>query len=405
MTIEGHTSRSRRWCTPPPILRDPADGLDGDTILEELPGALGILLWQSVRDVMLWADTPPGARRILFADGSEGRRTALLATTELPREVAAPVRALRDLLTTRTRAGAGTVSVSCLEIATWAAREGRLHTAVAFAQAGALASPTFAEAALHTGIHAAAAGQRTRAETWLRRAVNVARREKDRAAYSSALVELGRVNESRGDRERAERFFRLAFRAGRRFAARSARMRAAHGLFRLALGRNDPVGATQFALAAQRVYDPEAKDGRMLLLDLARFWMDLGDVARARAALRRLAPSRALLSPPDRLASEALVARAFAVRGSRRNEIAAGAAAIAWGMMGEEGLADEVRLAAALDLAHGARTAGDGSAFARAKRAILTLAPQSAYPLLAAEIARLWPPDETRRIRSMERAS
>ncbi|HVH13940.1 MAG TPA: hypothetical protein VM759_12850, partial [Longimicrobium sp.] len=227
-----------------------------------------------------------------------------------------------------------------------------------------------------------------------------------RVAYSSALVELGRLNEARGDRERAERFFRLGFRAGRRFSARSARMRAAHGLFRLALGRNDPVGATQFALAAQRVYDPEAKDGRMLLLDLARFWMDLGDVARARAALRRLAPSRGLLPPPDQLTSEALVARAFAVRGSRRNEIAAGAAAAAWEMMGEEGtVADEVRLVAALDLAHGARAAGDWSAFTRAKRAILTLAPQSAYPLLAAEIARLWPPDETRRIRSMERAS
>lgn len=75
-------------------------------------------------------------------------------------------------------------------------------------------------------------------------------------------------------------------------------------------------------------------------------------------------------------------------------------------MMAEEGgLADEVRLAAALDLAHGARAAGDWSAFARARRAILTLAPQSAYHLLAAEIARLWPPDEARRIRSMERAS
>jgi hypothetical protein len=84
--------------------------------------------------------------------------------------------------------------------------------------------------------------------------------------------------------------------------------------------------------------------------------------------------------------------------------MATNSAAVAWGMMDDARIAEGVRFAAALDLAHGARIACDLVAFTRAKRAALTLAPQATYPAVAAEVAELWPVGE-KPTRKMERAS
>jgi hypothetical protein len=73
-------------------------------------------------------------------------------------------------------------------------------------------------------------------------------------------------------------------------------------------------------------------------------------------------------------------------------------------MMEDAGIAEGVRFAAALDLAHAARIACDLVAFTRAKRAVLTLAPQSTYPAVAAAVADLWPAGDPP-VQKMERAS
>ena len=377
----------RRWCVPPAIQRDPGEKLEGDHVLEESPCALGLLLWRTVRDVSLWAETPPGRRADLFRDGSA---FALLVGTDVPPEVSAAVDTLHGMLTLGSRADTELVSQCCLQVAAWARRAGLARTAVAFAQAGALVSPQYAEAAVHVGVYArAAGGQEARAATWLRRAVGLARRERDRIAYSVALVELGLFYEGTGDAARAERFYRLGFRTGRRYAARAARMRAAHGLFRLARKRGDNAGAAQFALSAQGVYDPDGAGAPDLLLDVARFWTEAGEPVRARAAIRRLLRSGALLSSEHQLAATAVGARVLAVTGSRgRSELLA---AGAWERIGNESIPQDVRFRAALDLAHAARLLGDFAAFTHAKRAVLLLAPQAAFPAAAAEVAGLWP--------------
>jgi hypothetical protein len=400
----GRRGAARQWCVPPAIMRGPGERVDGVGVLAESSGELGLLLWQTARDVALWGETPHNQRGNLFADGSGDARVAQLAATDLPAVISASVDTIHGMLTLGTRADGSLLSICCLEVAAWAHGNGLSETAIAFAQAGAVAAQEFGEAALHTGMYALRAGQVARAGTWLRRAVSVSRREHNRPAYAAALVELGALYEGGGRTEQAERFFRLGYRAGKRYAARSARMRAAHGLFRLARSRGDAISAAQFALAAQRVYEPDAGGGPALLLDLARFWTDQGQPDRVRSALRRLAPARGLLAPAEQLASAALAARAFAVPGSRRKGLATASAAVAWGMMEDAGIAEGVQFAAALDLAHGARIACDLVAFTRAKRAVLTLAPQSTYPSVAAAVADLWPVGETA-VRTMERAS
>lgn len=384
---EGRAGKRRCWCVPPALLHDPGDTLEGDHILGESPGHFGLLLWRTVRDVTLWADTPPERRGELFRGES---RLVLLTGTDIPPEVSAAVDTLHGMLTLGGRADTELVSQCCLQVAAWARGAGLARTAVAFAQAGALASPLYAEAAVHVGTYArAAGGQEARAGTWLRRAVGLARRERDRTAYSVALVELGLLYEGLGDEARAERYYRFGFRAGRRFSARTARMRAAHGLFRLARARHDEGSATQFALCAQSAYEPDAADGPELLVDLARFWLDTGEPGRARAALRRIGPTMVTMAPAGQLAVFALTARARAEPGHPATGRVATCAA--WGLMADEGIPEAVRYAAAVDLAHAARVSGHLRAFQRAKRAVLVFAPQAEFAGVADRMAKLWP--------------
>src|SRR5688572_12031584 len=61
---------ARRWCVPPAVMQGPGETVDGNGILGEVPGELGLLLWGTARDVALWGGSPPGERGKLFADGS-----------------------------------------------------------------------------------------------------------------------------------------------------------------------------------------------------------------------------------------------------------------------------------------------------------------------------------------------
>jgi hypothetical protein len=383
--------RSRRWCVPPAILRGPDETLEGAAILVEIPGDLGVLLWRAARDVRLWSEAPPDARENLFADGSGDQRLASLAATDIPSAISAQIDTINGMLTVPGRADADVLTICCLEVAAWARRDGLVHTAVEFAQAGALASPEFAEAALHTGIAAAAAGQDARARTWLRRTVTLARREKDRDAYMAGLLELAAIYERRGDPDRAEHYYRWTYRTSRkRKGASAVRMRAAHGLLRVARPR-DSRKATQFAIAALRAYRPNSQGGPELLLDLAGFWMELGEGDRAAAVLRLLARFRSFLSPADQLASSALTARVLA---GRDPKLSTAAEQEAWRLFADETLPQDVRFRAALDLAHAGCSTGDLAAFTRAKREVLRLAPQEVFPRVSSEVAALWPEGE-----------
>jgi tetratricopeptide (TPR) repeat protein len=399
MAVRGDAPR--RWCLPPVVLRDPADTLEGDSILAESPGTLGLLLWCTARDVTLWASTPADARVGLFAHGSADARLAVLGAAELPPVVGAAVFTLHGMLALSSNADEELVSLGCLEVAKWASRERRNHTAAAFAQAAALAAPDFGDPALQAGTYMRLAGQGSRAETWLRRAVSVSRRETEPTACAPALVELGVLYEGRGNMERAERLYTEASRAARRYADRDARMRAAHGRFRLARRRGDDKTAWLSALIAQAAYEAEATGGSDLLLDLARFWVDKGEPEFAADAFRRLAPSLPELPRPGKLSALALTARVRAENGNPK--IAASAAAAAWALMSDVGIAECVRYTAALDLAHAARRTGDLVEFTRAKRSVLLLAPQAEFPTVAAGMAAMWPEGDD--APTLERAS
>lgn len=63
-----------------------------------------------------------------------------------------------------------------------------------------------------------------------------------------------------------------------------------------------------------------------------------------------------------------------------------------------EGIPEAVRYAAAVDLAHAARVAGNLDAFRRAKRAVLRFATQADWGDVAERMAKLWPEDAPGRV-------
>src|SRR3982750_1399945 len=72
-----------RWCLQPVLLRDPDafEPFEGGAILDETPGDLGLLLWQTYRDGLLWASTEPSIRPHLFSGGVLLRRGLLIQTS------------------------------------------------------------------------------------------------------------------------------------------------------------------------------------------------------------------------------------------------------------------------------------------------------------------------------------
>jgi hypothetical protein len=151
--------------------------------------------------------------------------------------------------------------------------------------------------------------------------------------------------------------------------------------------RGDVVTAAVHAISVERAFRREVKPDAGVLLDLARFWTELGDPGAARAALRRLIACRSDLPRADQLSSWALSARVFAKSDPAFSAVAV---AEAWESLPDSKLPQETRMAAALDLARAARHAGDDAAFTRAKDVVLALAPQEGADAIAAEVGRLW---------------
>jgi tetratricopeptide (TPR) repeat protein len=309
-------NRGRRWCIPPAILREPAELLEASHVLDEVRGELGLLLWQSVRDVTLWAALEEAGRRGLFAAPGARARLGLLPAAGGERLLEVPLTTLAALVGAPDAAVAPVVTLACLEVARWAEARGATGTALSFAQAGALADPEDPEAALEVAELAVRARRDARAETWLRRTVGLARRAGAWDAYAAAYVGLGTVYARRAQPGPARRFLVKALRAARRHGLGERRGDALVCLFRIARDAGDAAEAERFARGAVRAYRRAHPAVPGVLHDLAALWVARDDFARALPLLQRLLPGRT--DPAARVVTLSLAARAAAGLGERR---------------------------------------------------------------------------------------
>jgi tetratricopeptide (TPR) repeat protein len=340
--------KPRRWCIPPAIMTDPDEPLEGLKILAEFPGDTGQVLWQTLREVTLWAALEPKRRRGYLQDSME-RRVELMGGAHLDPTVELPLTTLAITLRGRDPAAPDLLALLCLQVADWADARGAARTALHFAQAAALAHPEAPAAPLRVGLLALRTDQITRAETWLRRSIGVARRVRDWGAYAAAYAELG--NLYRTHRENpvlAEAYLLKALRAARRNRLREIAGRAHHGLFLQKLDAGALDAAERHAGRALRLYRGSHPSLPALHRAMAVLRVRKGEYDRAAATLRRLIPTR---TDAERAYLFALFARAAAGIGERRTYEESWTAA--WTLL-EGGRAKEEAPAALVELARAA---------------------------------------------------
>jgi tetratricopeptide (TPR) repeat protein len=279
---------------PPALLRNPGDHelLEGESILHEYPDDCGLLLWESYRDVRLWAGTPPELRGQLFHGTDSEQRREWIEGAHFDRET---LQALDTLQRGLRRGGdSGPMVSAALSIAEYAERAGAASTAMAFTLLAAAAAPTASAAALAAGRLAVRQNHAALAEAWLRRTIALARRSRAWASYGGALIGLGQLAERRERLREAHAFYRMGVRLARRRGLSETQGQAVRGLLRIALREGDDVAAEGYANSALRLHRLEHPGRGSVLLDVAEARIRRG----AHAGAARLL-SEALSSPTE----------------------------------------------------------------------------------------------------------
>jgi tetratricopeptide (TPR) repeat protein len=304
---------SRRWCVPPALLHEPEELLEGSGVLDELPGPVGLILWQSLRDVTLWAAVAEEERAGLFTpQAARARLTELLASGAEP-ALEVSLTTLAALVGAPETANPEIVSLVCIQVSRWAEERGAFAAAMGYAQAAAQVLPLDASPALAAGSLALRWRRSARAETWLRRAVGLARRRRQWEPYAQAYVELGTLYTRRGQTALAQRFFVQGLRASRRHGLMAVRGTALHGLLVLAMEAGALDDAERYARGAMRAYRRGHPRLPELVHDMAWLWVRRESYARAIPMLEKLLPTR--VEPVERALTLAIFARAAAGTG------------------------------------------------------------------------------------------
>lgn len=306
---------ARRWRTPPAITHG-AEAFEGLAILEEVKGQLGFLLWQVGRDVTLWASFPPEQRAELFEPGAEATLHGLVRSTGVEVQLESPLMTLVRMVGGPDTARPEAVELACQHIAHWADGHGYSATAVSYAQAAAMTVPFDAGAAYAVGRIARRRAEYSRAETWFRRSIALARQSGDWSSYALAFSGLGNLYMQRGSIPAARRFHLRALKAARRHSLRSIQGSAQHDLFVIAAGHNHLDEAERYARGAFESYGPEHPRLAALANDIAYFWMERGHFLPALTVFEALLPHMA--RHDDRLVALANIVRAAAGAGERK---------------------------------------------------------------------------------------
>jgi tetratricopeptide (TPR) repeat protein len=346
--------RRWRWHVPPALLHGP-EALEGAEVLDEVPSPLSLLLWQSLRDVTLWAsEHEPADRADLFQPETAAHRAAMLRQVHVDASLEPALQSIAAMLSDPVGTDEATLLAACQQVSEWADREGLLATALAFAQGAAIAAPAHAAAGYRVGVLARRRADYARAETWFRRTIGLGRQSKDWKSYAEAFLGLGNLYVQRGNFPAARRFHIRALRAARRHGMRDIQGAALHDLFGIAVESGHSAEAREYARGAHRAYGPRHERLPRLAHDLAYYWMMHGRFEAALSVLRAILPR--LRSRGERLLASADIARAAGGAGNRRvfeeswDEL--------WGAA-HEPEHEEHAAQALLDLAHGAASLGE----------------------------------------------
>jgi tetratricopeptide (TPR) repeat protein len=307
-------ARTGRCYVPTAPLTRRGSGAEGAEILQEVPGELGVLLWGTLRDVMLYLGAPAAERGGLFpADAGEARRAEIGRCGADP-ALWAPLLVVAEMMEGPGEASRARVAHACRAVARWAEGESPA-TRLAFSQAAALARPGDPRLALATARLARDAADHARAETWFRRAVKLAR-GRDWESYGWAFVGLGVLYHRSGNAPAARAVVGRALRTARRRRMRGLAGAAHHELFVFALQAHRVDEAYAHAEAAIQAYGPAHPRLPALAHDVGCFWSEQGYFARALPVFEQILPC--FTEPAARALVVANAARSAAGAGDRK---------------------------------------------------------------------------------------
>jgi hypothetical protein len=154
----------------PPFLRSYCEGFEGQEVLDEVSGLLGMVLWQRLRDIQLWTEMPPLRRRKLFRDTPRTSPVFPIKKAREHPELTQPLQTLETFCLAAGAIDADALVDACLGISTWAADRGSFATALAFAEAACFIRPDDGMLACGAGQACRKLGLDQRADTWFMRA-------------------------------------------------------------------------------------------------------------------------------------------------------------------------------------------------------------------------------------------
>lgn len=344
---------SRRTRIPPAITRG-AETLPGAPILDEVSGDLGVVLWRSVRNVTLWASTPPASRGVLFAGPAARIREEDLARLEIDAELVAPLSVMVRLLESPGGMELIRVVNACRRVSMWAEQRGHLATALEWAQAAAHAAPQSAALAYTVGRIARRRAEYDRAESWYARAIVQARRAGDWRTYATAYSGLGNMAVQKGNFPWAKRAYLRCLKAALRHNLQELQGATYHSLFVTEIETGAGPEADALAEQAFRALGPGHPDLPRLAYDVAYHWMLEGLCDEALRVGKAL--ERHFETPAERAVALGLIARSGGGSGDRAAFYRARARLDA---LLKTGTAEETAARALLGVAYGAASLND----------------------------------------------
>jgi tetratricopeptide (TPR) repeat protein len=307
----GARGERRSYLAAPPLLDDGEP--EGSAVFREVPSPAGLLLHAALRDLMLWIETPPTERASLFPPRSAERRLLEVRRADLDPLLATPLLTLAALPSI-TLAESGRILDAVRSVAAWARLNGCSRTHLEFVQASALLHSQDSELALEMARAARDIGQIARAETWFRRVVHLSRGT-DWRAYTWAYAGLGvlymRTNQISAAGTVLVRALNRAEREGHHDLAGIAH----HHLLHVRADEGRITDALTHASGAKHAYTSGHPALPVLVYDLGRYWVHVGEYSRAVPLISAALPR--ILDPGCRVVAAATLARAAAGAGDR----------------------------------------------------------------------------------------
>ncbi|HYH83120.1 MAG TPA: hypothetical protein VEX86_25215 [Longimicrobium sp.] len=375
-------------------MHEPDELLEGSQLFEELPGQVGLVLWQSLRDVTLWASVPDERRDGLFTREAANRRLIELLASGAEPALEVSLTTLAALVGAPAAASPDIISLVCLQVSQWAEARGAMATAMVYAQAAALTCPEEPGPALAAGSLALRWRRSARAETWLRRSIGLARRKHDWGPYSEAYVELGVLYARRGQPGPAHRYYVQGLRAARRHGMIQVRGSALHGMLLLAMESAALDDAERYGRAAMRAYGRGHARLPELVHDMAYLAVRREQYARAIPMLKKLLPTR--VEPVERATTLSILSRAAAGVGDR--PLYEESWMDAWTLINRRPGHEEKHSRALLELARASTAIGDWPHVEQAVRLATDSMSRHREPIIAAQVEELAAAIRARRV-------